>query len=88
MPGFSEWYLLDELEVLVEGKFQRGRPAPYCNNPDSPKFSDPGDPAKVDDVHVYLVKNGKRLDIKEWISDEMYKDICDDMLIEMEEVIG
>lgn len=32
-----------ELEICVEGEFTPGRKAPYCQNPDSPAFSDPGE---------------------------------------------
>ena len=33
-----------------------GRPAPMCSNPDSPAFSDSGDPSEVDDVRIVLSK--------------------------------
>jgi len=32
--------------VEIEGKYTPGRPAPACSNPDSPLYSDPGDPSE------------------------------------------
>lgn len=83
---FNEHYLLDELEVLIDGKYHPGRPAPYCNGHDDPRFSDPGDPAEVYDMAVYLEKNGKRLDITEYLDDVLLNDMRNDMIEHMEEM--
>lgn len=81
---FSKWYFT-ELEVMVTGDYQPGRPAPYCNDHDSPTFSDPGDPEEMNDVAVYLKNGIKQIEITKYLLPDVYKEICDDMLIAMEE---
>jgi hypothetical protein len=47
-------------DVLIQVKgFTPTRPAPPCNNPDSPLFSDCGDDPEFDEyiVHFYFMKN-------------------------------
>jgi len=48
-----------DFDVLIQAKnFRPARPAPACNNPDSPAFSDCGDDAEVEEytVHFYFQK--------------------------------
>lgn len=37
-----------DLSLKVRVTFTPGRPAPHCNNPDDPRFSDPGDGPELD----------------------------------------
>ena len=41
-------YECPECGQLVDVDFTPERPAPFCQNHDSPSFSDPGDPVEVD----------------------------------------
>ena len=36
------------VSLIVKGQWTPPRPAPMCSNPDSPKFSDPGEPGCVE----------------------------------------
>jgi hypothetical protein len=63
------------VDVEVECVFTPGRPAPACQNPSSPAFSDCGDPEEIDDLHVFLARRGHkgkiiRLEITDFIDDE------------------
>ena len=40
--------LPDDRECLVRVRYTAGRPAPPCSNPDSPAFSDSGDPPELE----------------------------------------
>lgn len=37
-----------EYNLVITGCAWPGRPAPHCSNPDSPNFSDPGDPPEIE----------------------------------------
>ena len=41
-------YICPKCDTENIGDFTPGRPAPACSNPDSPAFSDDGDPAEWD----------------------------------------
>ncbi len=41
-------------ELVVEVAYSPGRPAPYCSNPDSPRFSDPGDPPSLEIKNISI----------------------------------
>lgn len=43
-----------EIELTWTARVTPSRPPPPCSNPDSPAFSDSGDPAEVDDVRLVL----------------------------------
>ncbi|HLE57238.1 MAG TPA: hypothetical protein VJB15_09155 [Rhodothermia bacterium] len=46
----------DELTLEVTAYVFPGRPAPACSNPDSPAFSDAGDPPEVDIQAVRVIE--------------------------------
>ena len=50
---------LNDHRLRVVFDFYLARPAPACSNPDSPAFSDPGDPGEVDILAAFLIQ-GKR----------------------------
>jgi hypothetical protein len=54
--------------------FEQGRPAPYCSNPDSPAYSDPGDPGCAE-VPAACPLCGHQYTEKE--TDKMFDDWCD-----------
>lgn len=42
------------LHLTVEAWYKPGRQAPACSDPDSPRFSDPGDPSEFEIVNVTM----------------------------------
>jgi hypothetical protein len=72
------------IEVEIEAVFTPGRPAPFCQDHDSPDFSDSGDSEEVDDLKVYLTRTSKRagliqLDITDFIDCETLEKLEDDV---------
>jgi hypothetical protein len=64
-----------QMDVEIECVFIPGRPAPPCQDPSSPAFSDCGDSEEIDDLHVYLTRRGHkgkiiRLEITDFIDDD------------------
>lgn len=63
----------------IECEYSPGRPAPFCQNHDSPAFSDPGDPEELDIVeecpncHEAIDEDKAREEIA-----EKYADSCQD----------
>lgn len=45
---------VEELELAVEAIVRPPRPAPACSNPDSPAYSDAGDPGELEAVRLDL----------------------------------
>ena len=41
-------YPCPSCSATVDVQYEPGRPAPYCQNPSSPAYSDPGDPGDLD----------------------------------------
>lgn len=75
-----------QLELEVECVFTPGRPAPPCQDPSSPTFSDCGDSEEIDDMHVYLTRKGHkgkiiRLEITDFIDDEseIYEEVMNNL---------
>jgi hypothetical protein len=64
---------LGELKVQVVAKFTPGRPAPPCSNPNSPLFSDSGDPAEIEIEEVTLVETGGYLAEMHWKDVEQFE---------------
>jgi hypothetical protein len=73
------------VEVIVEAVISSGSPAPPCQDPSSPAFSDCGDPGGVEEMSVYLwrkVRRGdsytiKKLDITQFIDDDVEKELTE-----------
>ena len=57
--SFPYWW---EFDLEVEAEYSPERPAPSCQNPDSPKFGDPGGPEELELEHVWI--SGKLSDDK------------------------
>lgn len=67
----------EERRLQVDVKYLPGRPAPACSNPDSPAFSDSGDPDELEIVRAVIVKDGKELPIpKEVLDEDRFIDSC------------
>jgi hypothetical protein len=76
------------VEVRVT-RFDPGRPAPACSNPDSPAFSDPGDPEEIE-FGVFPVRGSKKRrerEISNDLSAEIEEEITDKALGEMHEYL-
>ena len=59
MKGYKfeiESYIDLEVEVI---SYSQERPAPYCQNPDHPNYSDSGDPMEVE-YNISIVKTEKK----------------------------
>lgn len=59
MKTEAEFELSGELKnhlVRIEFDFQLARPAPPCSDPDSPRFSDPGDPGEVEILAAFVLR--------------------------------
>jgi len=65
---------------LQVNDFIPSRPAPACNNPDSPSFSDCGDDAEYDEflVHIVIRHQGKVFFIP--LPDDMYLLLEDELI--------
>lgn len=57
--------------VVVEGDFTPGRPPPPCSNPDSPAFSDDGDPPEANITGVKDKDTGEVFVLDTLTDDEM-----------------
>jgi hypothetical protein len=71
--SFTDLFLV----IKVYG-YKPARPAPACNNPDSPLFSDCGDDAEWDSVDFYYFIDNKEYQIK----DEEFCLYLEDILID------
>jgi hypothetical protein len=60
-----------ELSIEVEG-YKASRPAPMCSNPDSPRYSDPGDGPEFDN---YTVCVNEDIDITDLLSQQVLNEI-------------
>ena len=69
---------MTNLLIEVDG-FTPSRPAPVCNNPSSPLFSDCGDDPDFEEYRVYAILNDD--------GEETFTELSDDMLSEIEEDI-
>ena len=43
------------LDIEIDVDYTPARAAPYCTNPDSPAFSDPGDPGECELLAIYAI---------------------------------
>jgi len=64
-------YTCPECDTDIDITFNPGRPAPYCQNHDSPTFSDSGDPAELDDCPDNCPSCGHKLDLDEIIHEAL-----------------
>jgi hypothetical protein len=68
LSGIDRW-------LQVAGHYDPGRPAPMCQNHDSPAFSDPGDPAEL---QIYTIEETYRCGNLRWLSaseiDELFEE--------------
>ena len=65
---------IDGAYLEFEVEYYPGTPAPCCNNPDSPLFSDPGTDDCIDDFEVYMQVGNKQYKLSE-IASELADDI-------------
>ncbi len=42
-----------DVSLRIELDYTPARPAPFCDDPSSSLFSDPGDPAEIDGLEIY-----------------------------------
>jgi hypothetical protein len=59
---YSYTWKCPECQCEVVCEFDPGRQAPACSNPDSPAFSDSGDPAELDIPHESCPDCGEVID--------------------------
>ena len=64
--------------VEVRGYFKKARPAPKCSNPDSPAFSDSGEPAEADLTEAFFIKQTSNFTDRIKLSDEMLAELQDE----------
>lgn len=64
--------------VEVRGYFKHSRPAPKCSNPDSPAFSDSGEPAEADLTEAFFLKQTSNYSDRIAFSAEMLEQLLDD----------
>jgi len=76
---------LTEVEVEVKvSSYTPYRPAPDCSNPDSPKFSDPGDDEDFDWELVFILRDSGNKIIKEIpFPKELYYNVDSDKMNEL-----
>ena len=80
---------ITDIEVEVEAVVNPGYPAPFCQDHDSPAFSDPGDPGNIDEIHVFLTrKNRKGETIQLEITDFIDLDYLEEQCFDYTEGIG
>jgi hypothetical protein len=82
--------MIEEVEVEVEAVVDPGYPAPHCQDPSSPAYSDCGDPGCVDEIKVYLTRTPKRgkkifLDITDFIDTDDLENEAFERLADIEE---
>lgn len=70
------------VEVSIEAVCAASRPAPFCQNPSSPAFSDDGDPGGIEEYTVFLTRKNKRgclikLDITDFIDSNEIEGMID-----------
>ena len=69
------------VDLTVAADFRPGRAAPPCSNPDSPAFSDTGDPAEWDIISVKFKGTLLGLEGKYWKKNDKFDDAVGDALI-------
>lgn len=73
---------IDGAYLEFEVEYYPGTPAPCCNNPDSPLFSDPGTGDRIDDFEVYMQVGTKLYKLS-----EIALELADDVFYSNEERI-
>ena len=73
---------IDGAYLEFEVEYYPGTPAPCCNNPDSPLFSDPGTNDRIDDFEIYMLVGTKKHKLSEIASE-----LADDIFYSNEELI-
>lgn len=58
-------------QLKCKAEVDLGRPAPFSRDPDSPAFSDPGEPAIAEIISVRL----EYLEIVDWIDSDLRKEL-------------
>ena len=69
-----------ELEVTVIAHVSPAVPARPCSDPDSPAYSDPGDPGErsVESVLMTNLKTGEYVDITDCLTEELIEMLAED----------
>lgn len=65
---------IDGAYLEFEVEYYAGTPAPYCSDPNSPLFSDPGTNDRIDDFEIYMLVGTKKHKLSE-IASELADDI-------------
>lgn len=69
----------EESRILADVNYLPERPAPPCSNPDSPAFSDSGDPDELEIFRAVILKDGVQTPLADTvINSDRFIDICYD----------